>query len=67
MLCYQASGKGSGGAPVEVDEIGTGLGCASMDWRGKDIVVARDEAIYVCNTEGRGNCWAYEGEFFPVV
>ncbi|KAF9447421.1 hypothetical protein P691DRAFT_760788 [Macrolepiota fuliginosa MF-IS2] len=61
VLCYQASGKGSGGAPNVVDEIGTGLGCASMDWRGRDVVVARDEAIYVCNTEGRGNCWAYEG------
>ncbi|KXN91462.1 hypothetical protein AN958_00724, partial [Leucoagaricus sp. SymC.cos] len=61
VLCYQASGKGSGGTPTVVDEIGTGLGCATMDWRGKDVVVARDEAIYSCNTDGRGNCWAYEG------
>lgn len=61
VLCYQASGRGSGGTPTTVDEIGTGLGCATMDWKGKDVVVARDEAIYVCNTEGRGNCWAYEG------
>lgn len=61
VLCYQASGKGSGGTPSVVDEIGTGLGCATMDWRAKDVVIARDEAIYACNTEGRGNCWAYEG------
>lgn len=61
VLCYQASGKRSGGAPAIVDEIGTGLGCAVMDWKGRDVVVARDEAIYMCNTEGRGNCWAYEG------
>jgi hypothetical protein len=61
VLSYQASGKGSGGAPSVVDEIGAGLGCACMDWRGRDVIVARDEAIYACNTEGRGNCWAYEG------
>lgn len=61
VLCYQVSGKRSGGTPAIVDEIGAGLGCAVMDWKRKDVVVARDEAIYVCNTEGRGNCWAYEG------
>jgi len=61
VLCYQASGKRNGSTPTTVDEIGTGLGCAVMDWKRKDVVVARDEAIYVCNTGGRGNCWAYEG------
>lgn len=62
VLVYQASGKGSGGAPTAVDEVGCGLGCATMDWRAKDMVVARDEAIYICGTEGRGACYAYEGE-----
>ena len=60
-LCYQASGKGSGGAPAVVDEIGAGLGCATMDWKAREIVVARDEAIYRCGTESRGACYAYEG------
>ncbi|GBE90218.1 hypothetical protein SCP_1900670 [Sparassis crispa] len=61
VLTYQASGKGSGSAPAVVDEVGCGLGCATMDWRAKNMVVARDEAIYVCGIEGRGACYAYEG------
>ncbi|KAI8982945.1 hypothetical protein BD414DRAFT_491677 [Trametes punicea] len=61
VLCYQASGKGSGGTPTAVDEIGAGLGCATMDWKARDIVVARDEAIYLFGTESRGACYAYEG------
>ncbi|KAF8147588.1 hypothetical protein B0H34DRAFT_680139, partial [Crassisporium funariophilum] len=61
VLSYQASGRGSGAASVVVDEIGSGLGCATMDWRAKDIVVARNEAIYLCGIEGRGACYAYEG------
>ncbi|KAI0672642.1 hypothetical protein C8Q78DRAFT_1137233 [Trametes maxima] len=61
VLCYQASGKGSGGTPTVVDEIGAGLGCATMDWKAHEIVVARDEAIYLCGTESRGPCYAYEG------
>ncbi|TBU46903.1 hypothetical protein BD309DRAFT_953173 [Dichomitus squalens] len=61
VLCYQASGKGSGGTPAVVDEIGAGLGCAIMDWKAQEIVVARDEAIYLVGSESRGGCYAYEG------
>ncbi|KZV92880.1 hypothetical protein EXIGLDRAFT_740253 [Exidia glandulosa HHB12029] len=61
VLSYQASGKGGSGHPVVVDEVGSALGCACMDGRNRDIVIARDEAIYVCSTEGRGACFAYEG------
>ncbi|KAI0086320.1 hypothetical protein BDY19DRAFT_894941 [Irpex rosettiformis] len=61
VLTYQASGKGSGGAPTEVDEVGCDLGCAAMDWRAKNMVIAKDEAIYIYSTEGRGACYAYEG------
>jgi hypothetical protein len=32
-----------------------------MDWRARDMVVARDEALYICSTDGRGACLAYEG------
>jgi vacuolar protein sorting-associated protein 11 len=62
VLSYQASGRGSGGVAAVVDEIGAGLGCSTMDWHAMDIVVARDEAIYLCGTEGRGTCYAYEGK-----
>ncbi|KAK2460209.1 hypothetical protein APHAL10511_007800 [Amanita phalloides] len=62
VLCYQVSGKGSGAPASIVDEIGTGLGCARMDWKARDVVVARPEAIYLCGTDGRGACYAYEGQ-----
>lgn len=68
VLVYQVTGKGSGGNPTVVDEIGSGLGCASIDWRSQEMIVARDEAIFVCGTEGRGNCYAYEGKpFYPFL
>ncbi|KAJ3524875.1 hypothetical protein NM688_g8487 [Phlebia brevispora] len=66
VLVYQVSGKGSGGTPTAVDEVGCALGCAAMDWHAKDIVVARDEAIYICGIEGRGACYAYEGHKVSV-
>lgn len=62
VLVYQASGRGSGGAASEVHEAGTALGCAVMDWKARDMVVARDEAIYICGAENRGSSYAYEGE-----
>ncbi|KAJ8454953.1 hypothetical protein ONZ45_g19107 [Pleurotus djamor] len=31
------------------------------------MVVARDEAIYICGTEGRGACYAYEGRKSSVI
>jgi vacuolar protein sorting-associated protein 11 len=64
VLSYQATGRGSGGPASVVDEVGAGLGCAVMDWHKRDIVVAREEAIYVCGVEGRGSCYAYEGGCF---
>ncbi|TFK62496.1 hypothetical protein BDN72DRAFT_964507 [Pluteus cervinus] len=61
VLVYQISGRGSGGAATVVDEIGAALGCATMDSQAKDMIIARNEAIYLCGTEGRGTCYAYEG------
>ncbi|KAJ7462780.1 hypothetical protein B0H11DRAFT_1815908 [Mycena galericulata] len=62
VLSYHVSGAGSGtGKATVVDDVGCGLGCAAMDWRGRDVVVAREEAIYVCGVESRGACYAYEG------
>ncbi|KAJ7770859.1 hypothetical protein DFH07DRAFT_1057931 [Mycena maculata] len=62
VLSYQVSGAGSGSSKATVvDDVGCGLGCAAMDWRGHDVVVAREEAIYVCGVESRGACYAYEG------
>jgi hypothetical protein len=62
VLSYQASGRHSGGTPAVVDQVGAGLGCATLDWRSKEMIVARDEAVYVVGTDGRGACYAYEGQ-----
>ncbi|WVR06576.1 hypothetical protein IAU60_003608 [Kwoniella sp. DSM 27419] len=44
-----------------IDELGCGLGCAVMDSERREMIVARDEAIYLYSSEGRGACYAYEG------
>jgi len=59
VLCALVSGKG--GEARTIDELGCGLGCAVMDWERRDMVIARDEAIYLYGPEGRGACYAYEG------
>nr|XP_019013036.1 vacuolar membrane protein [Kwoniella pini CBS 10737]OCF51817.1 vacuolar membrane protein [Kwoniella pini CBS 10737] len=59
ILSAPVSGKG--GETRTIDELGCGLGCAVMDWNRKEMIVARDEAIYLYNGEGRGACYAYEG------
>ncbi|THH26500.1 hypothetical protein EUX98_g7688 [Antrodiella citrinella] len=61
VLSYQVTGKGSGNTPAVVDEVGCGLGCATMNWRDSEMIVAKDEAVYICGTESRGACYAYEG------
>jgi hypothetical protein len=53
--------SGRVGETRTIDDLGCGLGCAAMDWDRRDMVVARDEAIYLYGPEGRGACYAYEG------
>lgn len=59
VLSVPVSAKG--GPARVLDEIGCGLDCASMDWERQNMVVARDEAIYLYGPEGRGACYAYDG------
>lgn len=59
VLSVAVSGKG--GETRTIDEQGCGLGCAVMDWNRREMVVARDEAIYLYGPAGRGACFAYEG------
>jgi hypothetical protein len=69
VVSYQVSGKGNtvNPAAIVVNEVGCALGCATMGWNAQHIVVAKDEAIYVCGTDGRGTCYAYEGYKSSIV
>lgn len=57
-----ASASAKGGDARTIDEMGCGLGCATMDWDRKEMIVARDDAVYLYGSEGRGACYAYEGK-----
>jgi hypothetical protein len=59
VLCAAVSGRV--GEVRTIDELGAGLGCTSMDWDKREMIIARDEAIYLYGTEGRGACYAYDG------
>jgi hypothetical protein len=65
VLCAPVSGRG--GETKVIDELGSGLGCAVMDWDKQNMIVARDEAIYLYDTKNRGPCYAYEGELCFTV
>ncbi|CAG8787311.1 21745_t:CDS:10, partial [Dentiscutata erythropus] len=60
VLTYVTSSRSSS-ATVLDDEQGAGLGCAVMSDTTHEMVVAKDEAIYFYEPEGRGPCFAYEG------
>ncbi|WVN86410.1 uncharacterized protein L203_101574 [Cryptococcus depauperatus CBS 7841] len=63
VLSVSVSGKSEARA---LDELGCGLGCAVMDWERREMIVARDEAIYFYGLEGRGAYYAYEGPKLSV-
>ncbi|KDQ10173.1 hypothetical protein BOTBODRAFT_178367 [Botryobasidium botryosum FD-172 SS1] len=54
------TGLGSGKTLAVIDEVAAGLGCAAMDQRAREIIIGRDDTIYVCGPEGRGACFAIE-------
>ncbi|KAJ2760896.1 Vacuolar protein sorting-associated protein 11, partial [Coemansia nantahalensis] len=50
---------GSKADPVILEERGCGIGCSLVD-DDRQLVVARDEAIYIYTAEGRGPCFAFD-------
>ena len=60
ILKLVISGRGQGQPPRTVEDTGCGVGCMTVDSKTGDIVVARDDAIYRYNMEGRGPPSAYE-------
>jgi vacuolar protein sorting-associated protein 11 len=61
VFSYQVTGRGTGYPPVVVDELGAENGCARMNSQATDMILAREEAIYLENVEGRGPSSALEG------
>jgi hypothetical protein len=62
VICA-ASVTGRGTEPRILDEqAGAGLGCVAMTSDKRDLVVGREDGIYLFGLEGKGSCIAYEGE-----
>ncbi|KAJ2834233.1 Vacuolar protein sorting-associated protein 11, partial [Coemansia sp. 'formosensis'] len=56
-LAFDTSGSKSD--PSILEERGCGIGCSLVNDEG-ELIVARDEAIYVYTAEGRGPCFAFD-------
>lgn len=61
VLSYQVTGRGAGYPPDVVDDLGAETGCAAVNHKSTDMIIAREEAIYLANTDGRGPSYALEG------
>jgi vacuolar protein sorting-associated protein 11 len=55
------SGRGQGQPPRTVDNQGCGVRCMSIDEQTKDIIIARDDAVYYYGPNGRGPSFAFDG------
>jgi vacuolar protein sorting-associated protein 11 len=55
------SGKGQGQPARTIDNTGCGVGCMTIDPSTRDIIVARDDAVYSYGAKGRGASFAFEG------
>ncbi len=55
------AGKGQGQPARTIDNVGCGVGCMAIDQDTKDIIVARDDAVYSYGIKGRGASFAFEG------
>lgn len=53
--------SGSSSTPALMDDVGAALGCSAMLSPSAELVLARDEAIFIYGPEGRGQSYYYEG------
>lgn len=58
---------GKGSEPRVLEDVGAGLGCSTMDREGRELIVGRDDGIYIYASEGRGACYAYEGKYHTIL
>lgn len=62
ILTLIISGKGQGQPARVLEENGCALGCMTVDQATKDVIVARDDAIYYYGLHGRGSCYSCDGK-----
>ncbi|KAJ9101766.1 hypothetical protein QFC21_003105 [Naganishia friedmannii] len=60
IVIPSVTGRGTDPRILEESE-GAGLGCVVMDGTAKDLIVGREEGIYLYGIEGKGAVLAYEG------
>lgn len=61
ILILTITGKGQGQPAKNLEDIGCGVGCMTVDKANGDIILVRDDAIYSYRINGRGPSYAYEG------
>jgi hypothetical protein len=62
IMTLVISGRGQGQPAKSLDEYGCGVGCMAVDSATRDVVVARNDAIYYYGQHGRGPPYTYDGE-----
>lgn len=60
ILRLGLSRKGQGLPPKTIEDIGCAVNCMALDKNRSDVVVAREDAIYTYNMDGRGPPKAYD-------
>ena len=61
ILTLTITGKGQGQPAKNLEDVGCGVGCMTVDKANGDIIVARDDAIYSYGVNSRKPSYAYEG------
>jgi hypothetical protein len=62
IMTYSTAGKGQGNPARLLDALGCALGCVTYREDG-EMIVGRDDAIYLYGGESKGAVYALEGSF----
>lgn len=62
ILTYVVAGKSQGQPARVLESTGCALGCMMMKDSTANVVVVREDAIYIYEPNGRGPCYAFEGK-----
>jgi hypothetical protein len=62
IMTYVTAGKSQGSPPRLLDALGCALGCVAFR-ENSEMVVGRDDAVYLYGGESKGAVYAFEGTF----